>query len=172
MADLQQWLKDNLGRDYTGAGTSWLIFVPPPGREECHATAIFANDEQGRAIAKRFAGYGWATHLLKGRSSIADAIHWLQWLGYGRDEHGRPILRLPRGAREFGASKIDLVRVVECIIRNPDIASRELADELSKSHGRKIGRQAANRAMMAVKWGPEEREAYKSGATGAPRLAR
>lgn len=174
MTELKQWLDDNR-LDYSLAGDDCLIFTPPPAREDCHHSLVTTSDERGQKLAKRFRGYGWAVHISKPGSAtrVADAVRWLQWLGYGRDEHGRPVLRLPRqGAREFGRSKIDLVRVVEAIVRDPSITSRALAIELTRLQGRRIDRQAVNRAMMTVGWGPEEREAFKGGAIGAPKIVR
>ena len=163
------WLSGNNIAHAMAGPVSGYIFDPPPLNESAHGSAIMPKGSTGLAWAKRLRSLGWAVLLT---DSAADALKWLRARGYGRNREGsRPTLRLPSGYRTFGRSKIDLVRVIEAIVDNPEVTSRELEVTLTASHGRRIERQAVNRAMIVVGWGPEEREAFRAGTIGAPTVA-
>lgn len=166
MSVVKDWLNGNNIACAMAGPVAGYIFDPPPMVANAHGSAILPKGPRGLAWAKRLRALGWAVLLT---DNAAEAIRWLRGRGYGRNREGsRPTLRLSSGFRTFGKSKIDLVRVVEAIVANPSITSRELADKLTESHGRRIERQAVNRAMIAVGWGPEEREAHRAGTIGTP----
>jgi hypothetical protein len=163
------WLSGNNIAHAMAGPVAGYIFDPPPLTENANGAAILPRGASGQAWAKRLRGLGWVVCLT---DSATEALKWLRARGYGRNREGaRPTLRLPSGFRTFGRSKIDLVRVIESIVQNPAVTSRELEVILTESHGRRIERQAINRAMIVVGWGPEEREAFKAGTIGAPTVA-
>lgn len=169
MSVVGDWLSGHNIANAMAGPVSCYIFDPPPLTENASGAAILPKGPSGQAWAKRLRGLGWAVCLT---DSASEALKWLRARGYGRNRVGaRPTLRLPSGFRTFGRSKIDLVRVIEAIVENPGVTSRDLEAKLTASHGRRIERQAINRAMIVVGWGPEERTAFKAGIIGPPTVA-
>jgi hypothetical protein len=164
VSELEQWLTTNK-LCFTAAGGTCLIFNPPPELEHAHGAAIMPPDARGKHAAKLLRTFGWATRAARGD---ADAVRWLTSLGYGRGAGNRPGLRVPHGKAIYGSSKLDLVVVAGHVVTNPAITSRAMAERLSEESGRAVHYQQADRAMIAVGWGPEERSAFRRGEIGAP----
>ena len=166
MSALKNWLKET-GLVYTMAGETCLVFDPPPRLGHAHGAAVTSGLANGKNVAQLLRARGWAAYST---SNEAQKLKWLMSLGYERKTGGpAPVLRVPT-VEVFGAHRINLVVVATRIASNPRITSRRLASQLTAKAGKPIGRMAVNRAMNAVGWGPEEREAYRCGAIPAPVL--
>lgn len=167
MSDLADWLSTHKIVHAMAGPASCYVFNPPPVLEGANGAAIFPKTIQGREVARTLRNLSWAVYLT---NSQDDAIRWLKGRGYGLNPDGSPVLRLPKGFRHYGTSKIDLVRLVEEIMRDPAATTRQLAVRISTIHGRTIGREAVNRAMSAVGWGPEQGTLFRAGDVGHPTL--
>jgi hypothetical protein len=166
MTELDRWLKSNR-LTFTGAGGTTLIFNAPPSLEHAHGAAIMPDDATGRQTAKLLRTFGWATRTSK---TDAESVRWLASLGYGRRGGSRPTIRVPRGKAIYGSSKLDLVVVAGHVVTDPAITSRALAEKLSEDRKEPVHYQQADRAMMALGWGPEERSQFRHGEIGSPVL--
>ena len=165
MSEVADWLKANRIVHAMAGPVSCYVFTPPPRLGEAYGAAIFAPGQQGREAARSMRSVGWAVRLT---ADPDEAIRWLMGRGYGLTGDGSPVLHLPGGFRTFGTSGIDLVRLVEEIVKDPAATTRQLAKRISASHGREIGREAINRAMHAVGWGTDQRESFRAGDVGPP----
>lgn len=174
--ELEKWLESSK-IVHTLAGSALLVFDPPPSLYDAHGAVITAAHREGRAVARLLRARSWATRCVLGwelatPDSHADAMRWLVSLGYGRKSEvdGRRVVRIPAGGVIYGQSKINLTVVAGFVVSNPAITSRKLAEKLTAIEKRRIDREAANRAMNAIGWGPDEREAFREGTIGAPVL--
>ncbi len=167
MTELEHWLV-GCGVFCRKIDGALLIFDAPRSMVEAHGAAITNEYTDGKLLAKALRARGWA---VCSTNNPRIAKQWLASLGYGRrrEAPSRPMLRMPQ-ARVYGASKIDLGVVVAAVVAHPAITSRALAELLTTAHGRPIDRKAANRAMIAVGWGANERESFRTGATEGPVL--